>query len=60
MYVENLEKNNSLKWALFIKVSGQITSNTLWKRGEVFFFIPEGGRKYAHTNSYNSAMTVIA
>ena len=24
------------------------------------FFIPEGGRKYAHTNSYNSAMTVIA
>ena len=60
MYVENLEMNNSLKWALFIKVSGQITSNTLWKRGEVFFFIPEGGRKYAHTNSYNSAMIVIA
>ena len=27
---------------------------------DVFFFIPEGGRKYAHTNSYNSAMTVIA
>ena len=25
-----------------------------------FFLIPEGGRKYAHTNSYNSAMTVIA
>ena len=23
-------------------------------------FIPEGGRKYAHKNSYNSAMTVIA
>ena len=23
-------------------------------------FIPEGGRKYAHTNSYNSAMTIIA
>ena len=37
MYVENLEMNNSLKWALFIQVSGQITSNTLWKRGEVFF-----------------------
>ena len=35
--VENLEINNSLKWALFIQVSGQITSNTLWKRGEVFF-----------------------
>ena len=31
MYVENLEMNNSLKWALFIKVSGQITSDTLWK-----------------------------
>ena len=30
-YVENLEMNNSLKWALFIKVSGQITSDTLWK-----------------------------
>ena len=28
-YVENLEMNNSLKWALFIKVSGQITSDTL-------------------------------
>ena len=25
-----------------------------------YYFIPEGGRKYAHTNSYNSAMTVIA
>ena len=31
MYVENLEMNNSLKWALFIKLSGQITSDTLWK-----------------------------
>ena len=31
MYVENLEMNNSLKWALFIKVSDQITSDTLWK-----------------------------
>ena len=37
MCVENLEMNNSLKWVLFIKISGQITSNTLWKRGEVFF-----------------------
>ena len=36
MYVENLEMNNSLKWALFIKVRGQITSDTLWKWGEVF------------------------
>ena len=24
------------------------------------YFIPKGGRKYSHTNSYNSAMTVIA
>ena len=31
MYVENVEMNNSLKWALFIKVSGQITNATLWK-----------------------------
>ena len=29
MYVENLEMDNSLKWILFIKVSGQITSDTL-------------------------------
>ena len=38
MYVENLVMDNSLKCVLFIKVSGQITSNTLWKLGEVFFF----------------------
>ena len=31
MNVGNLEMNNSLKWALFIKVSGQITNDTLWK-----------------------------
>ena len=31
MYVENLEMDNSLKWVLFIKVSGQITNDTLWK-----------------------------
>ena len=30
MYVENLEMDNSLKWALFIKVSGQITSYMLY------------------------------
>ena len=35
-YVENLEMDNSLKWVLFIKESGQITSDTLWKYGEVF------------------------
>ena len=29
MYVENLEMNNLLKWALFIKVSGQVRSDTL-------------------------------
>ena len=31
MNVENLEMDNSLKWVLFIKESGQITSDTLWK-----------------------------
>ena len=31
MYAENLEMDNSLKWVLFIEVSGQITSDTLWK-----------------------------
>ena len=31
MYVKNLEMNNSLKWALFIIVSGQITSDAMWK-----------------------------
>ena len=30
-YVENLEMDNSLKWVLFIKVGGQMTSDTLWK-----------------------------
>ena len=25
-----------------------------------YFFIPQSGRRYAHTNSYNSALTVIA
>ena len=30
-YVVNLEMDNSLKWVLFNKVSGQITSNALWK-----------------------------
>ena len=29
MYIENLEMDNSLKWVLFIKVNGQITSDTL-------------------------------
>ena len=31
MYVENLEMDNSLKWALFIKVNGQIRSDRPWK-----------------------------
>ena len=30
-YVEDLEMDNSLRWVLFIKVSGQIISDTLWK-----------------------------
>ena len=25
-----------------------------------YFFIPKSGRKYSHTNSHNSALTVIA
>ena len=29
MYIENLEMDNSLKWVLFIKVNGQITSDML-------------------------------
>ena len=36
MFVENLEMDNSLKWVLFIKANGQITTDTLWKEG----FIP--------------------
>ena len=24
-----------------------------------YYFIPKSGRKYSHTNSYNSAMTII-
>ena len=35
MYVENLEMHNSLKWVLFIKVSGQITSDTLAMEGNL-------------------------
>ena len=30
-YVENPEMDNSPKWVFFIKVSGQITGDTLWK-----------------------------
>ena len=30
-YVINLEMDNSLKWVLFNKVSGQITSDASWK-----------------------------
>ena len=30
-YVVHLEMDNSLKWVLFNKVSGQITSDALWK-----------------------------
>ena len=33
-----------------------------WKHFEnlTYFVIPKSGRKYSHTNSYNSTMTVIA
>ena len=32
----NLERDKSLKWILFNIVSGQVTSDALWKQGEVF------------------------
>ena len=42
MYIENIKMDNSLKWVSFNVVSGQMTSNALWKLGEVllihFFF----------------------
>ena len=56
MYIENIKMDNSLKWVSFNVVSGQMTSNALWKLGEVllihFFLIPQSRRKYSHTNSY--------
>ena len=36
MYVVNLEVDNSLKWALFNIVSGQIASNTLEVECSIF------------------------
>ena len=57
----HLEMDNALKWPRCNKVSGHKTSNVLWKEGEVFlienltlFLIPKRGRKYSHTNSYDS------
>lgn len=42
MYIENVKMDNSLKWVSFNVVSGEMTSNALWKLGEVllihFFF----------------------
>ena len=35
MYVVHLQMDNSLNWALSNIVSGQITSDALWKYGEV-------------------------
>ena len=59
-YLVNLDMDNSLKWVFLNMVSGQTTSDTLPKYSEVFllriwlyFFIPKGGRKCPHTNSYN-------
>ena len=44
--------DNSLKWILFNIVSGRITSDAVWKLGEVFllriwlyFFYPKSARK---------------
>ena len=43
MYIENIKMDNSLKWVSFNAVSGEMTSNALWKLGEVllihFFFL---------------------
>ena len=62
----NLEMDNALKWPRCNKVSGHKTSNALWKEGEVFlienftlFFIPKRGRKYSHTNSYDSYYAIL-
>ena len=33
---------------------------SIFFENSTYFFIPNSGRKYSHTNSYNSAMTVIA
>ena len=59
-YLVNLDMDNSLKWVFLNMVSGQTISDTLPKYSEVFllriwlyFFIPKGGRKCPHTNSYN-------
>ena len=59
--------DNLLKLIFFNIVSNHITSDALWKKGEVFllriwqyFFIPESGRKHSHTNSYNFAMTPMS
>ena len=35
MYVVHLQMDNSLNWVISIIVSGQITSDALWKYGEV-------------------------
>ena len=53
MYVENLDMDNSVKWVPLNIVSGQITSNALWKNSKVryfywefdYIFIPQTGRK---------------
>ena len=37
MYVVHLQMDNSLNWVISIIVSGQITSDALWKYGEVSF-----------------------
>ena len=37
MYVVHLQMDNSLNWVISIIVRGQITSDALWKYGEVSF-----------------------
>ena len=38
MYVENLDMDNSVKWVPLNIVSGQITSDALWKNSKVRYF----------------------
>ena len=44
---DNKQYTVEVRWGIFIE-------------NLTYFFIPESGRKYSHTNYYNSAMTVIA
>ena len=38
----------------------EVRRSIFFFENSTYFLIPNSGRKYSHTNSYNSAMTVIA